>query len=51
MASETVLAFLATVLPPRSWMVTTGWVPNLSPATVVPGGVVKDTCAAGPTAT
>ena len=48
-ASDTVLVFVVTVLPPASWMVTTGCVPKTSPATVVPGDVVNPSWNAGPT--
>ncbi len=50
MANETVLVFEVTVLPPASWTATTGCVPKGSPATVVPGDVVKPSWKAGPTA-
>ena len=50
MASDTVLVFPVTVFPPRSWIVTRGCVPNLSPVTPPPGDVVKASWAGGPTA-
>ncbi len=49
MASETELVAVVTVLPPTSWTVTTGWVPQARPSVPPPGSVVKASWEAPPT--
>ncbi len=50
MARVTVLVAVVTTLPPASSTATAGGVANLSPATALPGCVVKATWLGGPTA-
>jgi hypothetical protein len=44
----TVLESLVTVLPPTSWIVTTGCVVKAAPEAPVTGAVVRTSCVAGP---
>ena len=49
MARVTGAVLVATVLPPASWTVTTGWAPNAVPPVELEGSVVTSSWVAGPT--
>ena len=49
MPRVTGLVAVVTTLPPLSWTLTVGWVPQVAPLAPPPGWVPKASCAAAPT--